>query len=326
MELRQLHYFVAVAEELHFARAASRVHIAQPALSTQIQSLERELGVQLLVRTTRRVELTRAGATFYDRCVRILSDIDLSAEITRSVAGKTVTRIRIGTIYPATVGLLPAFLARIARKYPEIQLHVSSGTTDDIIRNLESGQINLGFIRPVENIGALRFVSIAHENYLLAVEKSSVLASRQEICVEDLRDQKIISFSRQNLSYTERYFAEKFAEHDLTRNIAYTCDDTFSLVSLVSAGLGIGFAPEWTGSFRTAMSRFGKYGVSTSGSGLVLLGTQRIRRRHAMTSSILRGRWLGSAKEPTTIRLRIISKPGQRLTQDDPDASRDRPD
>jgi DNA-binding transcriptional LysR family regulator len=120
----------------------------------------RELGVQLLVRTTRRVELTRAGATFYDRCVRILSDIDLSAEITRSVAGKTVTRIRIGTIYPATVGLLPAFLARIARKYPEIQLHVSSGTTDDIIRNLESGQINLGFIRPVENIGSLRFVSI----------------------------------------------------------------------------------------------------------------------------------------------------------------------
>jgi DNA-binding transcriptional LysR family regulator len=247
MELRQLHYFVAVAEELHFARAASRVHIAQPALSTQIQSLERELGVQLLVRTTRRVELTRAGATFYERCVRILSEIDLSTEITRSVAGKTVTRIRIGTIYPATVGVLPAFLARIARKYPEIQLHISSGTTDEIIRGLESGQINLGFIRPVENIGSLRFHSIAHERYLLAVEKSSALATRDDIGIDDLRDQKIISFSRQNLSYTERYFAEKFAEHDLTRNIAYTCDDTFSLVSLVSAGLGIGFAPEWTG-------------------------------------------------------------------------------
>ncbi|WP_426232273.1 LysR family transcriptional regulator [Pararhizobium sp. DWP3-4] len=246
MELRQLHYFVAVAEELHFARAASRVHIAQPALSTQIQSLERELGVQLLLRTTRRVELTRAGAVFYERCVRILSDIDLSTEITRSVAGKTVTRIRIGTIYPATVGVLPAFLARIARKYPEIQLHISSGSTDDIIRNLESGQINIGFIRPVENIGSLRFFSIAHERYLLAIEKGNTLAARGDIGIDDLRDQKIISFSRQNLSYTERYFAEKFAEHDLTRNIAYTCDDTFSLVSLVSAGLGIGFAPEWT--------------------------------------------------------------------------------
>lgn len=246
MELRQLHYFVAVAEELHFNRAALRVHIAQPALSTQIQALERELGVQLLLRSTRRVELTRAGATFYDRCVRILSDIDLSTQITRSVAGKTVTRIRIGTIYPATVGVLPSFLGRIARKYPEIQLHVSSGSTDDIIRGLESGQINLGFIRPVENIGSLRFMSIAHERYLLAVEKNNPLASANDIGVEDLQNQKIISFSRQNLSYSERYFAEKFAEHDLTRNIAYTCDDTFSLVSLVSAGLGIGFAPEWT--------------------------------------------------------------------------------
>jgi DNA-binding transcriptional LysR family regulator len=246
MELRQLNYFVAVAEELHFGRAAARVHIAQPALSNQIQSLEKELGLPLFIRSTRRVELTTAGETFYDRCVRILSDIDLSTEITRSIAGKSITRIRIGTVYPATTGVLPAFLSRIARKYPEIQLHISSGTTQDIVRHIESGQINLGFIRPVENIGALRFFSIAHERYLLAVEKNSPLAARDDIGIEDLRDQKIISFSRQNLSYTERYFTEKFEEYDLTKNIAYTCDDSFSLVSLVSAGLGIGFAPEWT--------------------------------------------------------------------------------
>jgi len=246
MEIRQLNYFVAVAEELHFARAALRVHIAQPAMSAQIQSLERELGVQLLIRNSKGAELTRAGATFYERAKRILSDIDLSKEITRSVAGKTVTRIRIGTIYPATVGVLPAFLARVAKKFPDIQLQVSSGSTDDIIRSLKSGRLNIGFIRPVENIGGLRFFSLAHERYLLAVEKGNPLACRKEIGVEDLRDQKIISFSRQNLSYTERYFAELFAEHDLDRNIAYTCDDTFSLVSLVSAGLGVGFAPEWT--------------------------------------------------------------------------------
>jgi DNA-binding transcriptional LysR family regulator len=134
----------------------------------------------------------------------------------------------------------------LPRKYPEIQLHISSGTTQEIVRHLESGQINLGFIRPVENIGALRFFSIAHERYLLAVEKNSPLAARDDIGIADLRDQKIIAFSRQNLSYTERYFTEKFEEYDLTKNIAYSCDDSFSLVSLVSAGLGIGFAPEWT--------------------------------------------------------------------------------
>jgi DNA-binding transcriptional LysR family regulator len=99
MELRQLSYFVAVAEELHFGRAAAKVHIAQPALSNQVQALERELGVRLFLRTTRRVELTTAGETFYDRCVRILSEIDLSTEITRSVAGKTIKQIAGFTKY-----------------------------------------------------------------------------------------------------------------------------------------------------------------------------------------------------------------------------------
>ncbi|TCU20515.1 regulatory helix-turn-helix LysR family protein [Rhizobium sullae] len=114
MELRQLSYFVAVAEELHFGRAAAKVRIAQPALSNHVQALERELGCQLFIRTTRRVELTRAGETFYARCVGILSEIDLSAEITRAVAGKTFRKIKIGTVYPATTGVLPAFLAKIA--------------------------------------------------------------------------------------------------------------------------------------------------------------------------------------------------------------------
>ncbi|MBB3447326.1 DNA-binding transcriptional LysR family regulator [Rhizobium sp. BK379] len=246
MELRQLSYFVAVAEELHFGRAAAKVNITQSGLSDAILALEKELGVQLLLRTTRRVELTRAGASFYERSVRMISELELSREIVRSIAGKTTRKIAIGTVYPATIGVLPSFLARIGRKYPDIRMHIESGTTDDIIRHIEAGRINLGFIRPVENIGSLRFFSIAHERYLLAVAKESALSLKSEIDLEDLRGEKIISFSRQNRSYSEQYFTEKFEEHDLTDNVTYTCDDTFSLVSLVSAGLGIGFVPEWT--------------------------------------------------------------------------------
>jgi DNA-binding transcriptional LysR family regulator len=144
------------------------------------------------------------------------------------------------------MGMLPLFLGKIARKFPDVRIHIASGNTGDIIRGLETGQLNLGFIRPVENIGSLRFCSVAHERYLLAVAESNPLASLNEISIEDLRDQKIIAFNRQNLSFTERYFNEKFEEYDLTKNVAYSCDDTYSLVSLVSAGLGIGFAPEWT--------------------------------------------------------------------------------
>jgi DNA-binding transcriptional LysR family regulator len=200
MELRQLSYFVAVAEELHFGRAAMRVNIAQPALSTQVQSLEKYLGVQLLLRSTRRVELTKAGEVFYDRCIKTLSDLDLTTELVRSVAGKTARKIRIGTVYPATTGVLASFLARVAREYPDISLHITNGSTSKIIRDLECGRLNLGFIRPVENIGSLRFFSIAHERYLLAVAKDNPLASRDEVSIEDLRDQKIIAFARNNLS------------------------------------------------------------------------------------------------------------------------------
>ncbi|WP_454748848.1 LysR substrate-binding domain-containing protein [Ciceribacter selenitireducens] len=81
---------------------------------------------------------------------------------------------------------------------------------------------------------------------VLAVGRESPLAALDEVSVSDLRDQKIIGFKRQNLFFTERYLAEKFEEHDLSGNVAYTCDDTFALISLVSAGLGVGFAPEWT--------------------------------------------------------------------------------
>ncbi|MDQ0561931.1 DNA-binding transcriptional LysR family regulator [Rhizobium mesoamericanum] len=246
MELRQLSYFKAVAEELHFGRAAARVRIAQPALSNHVMALERELGCALFIRSTRRVELTRAGETFYDRCVRILSEVDLTTELTRAAGGSRMRQIKIGTVYPATIGMLPTFLAKIARKFPDVKIHIAAGNTGEIIRNLESGQINLGFIRPVENIGALRFFSIASERYYLAVGHGNPLSERDEITIDDLSDQKLIAFSRQNLSFSERYFQEKFEAYDLVKNIAYSCDDTWSLVSLVSAGLGIGFVPEWT--------------------------------------------------------------------------------
>lgn len=245
MELRQLSLFVALAEELHFGRAATRLNIAQPALSVQIQNLERELGVQLLIRSTRRVQLTKAGADFNERSKRILSDIDKSCSVARAIAGKDLKKLTIGTIYPATFGILPAFLAKIGRRYPDIKIHVRTGTSEAIIREIELGTVNIGFIRPLENIGSLRCRGIGYERYLLAMATSNPLARSGKVRLDDLRSEKIIAFSRSNLSYTEGFFYQKFREYDLLGSIAYTCDDTLSLASLVSSGLGVGFVPEW---------------------------------------------------------------------------------
>lgn len=176
--------------------------MAQPALSVQIQTLERELGVQLLTRSTRRVQLTKPGEVFYERCIRVLKEIENSSAVVRAVAGKDVDRITIGNIYPATFGVLPLFLSKLGKRFPDVQIHISSGSTDAIIRDLEKGRINLGFIRPVENIGSLRWQSIANERYLLAVPFGSPLEMAETVTMSDLKRARIIAFSRSNLSYT----------------------------------------------------------------------------------------------------------------------------
>ncbi len=125
------------------------VNIAQPALGTQVQALEKGLGVQLLVRSTHKVELTWAGEVFYDRCAQMMGGSWSSQPKwhARQEAGP-IREIRFGTIYPATTGVLATFLARIGQKFPDIRLHVSNGSTANNIPHLECGKPNLGFIRP----------------------------------------------------------------------------------------------------------------------------------------------------------------------------------
>lgn len=246
MELRQIRSFVVVAEELHFGRAAIRLNIAQPAVTAQIQALEREVGVQLFSRSTRRVQLTEAGRVFHEQCLQILRDIDRTCAMTQAVAGKDVEKITIGTIYPVTFGILPQFLKRIRARYPNIRIHIHSGTTDAIVRDIERGNINLGFIRPIDNIGSLRWQAITRERYLLAVGNDNPLCRKKQILLEDLRRQTIISFSRSSHSQgDEQYFLDVYRQYGLESQIVYTCNDSLAMVSLVSAGVGVGFVPEW---------------------------------------------------------------------------------
>ncbi len=248
MELRQMKSFVVVAEELHFGRAAERLHIAQPAVTAQIQSLEREMGVQLFVRSTRRVQLTDAGRLFHEHCLRILRDVDRSSALVQAAAGRDIARITIGTIHPATFGVLPKFLSRISSRYPDIRIHIHNGSTDGIVREIERGQINLGFIRPIEKIGSLRWQAITREKWQLALAFDNPLCQKDTITLDDLRRQRIISFLRSSQSYSQQYFDEKFSEYGLQDQIAYTCNDTLAMLALVSAGVGVGFVPEWVAS------------------------------------------------------------------------------
>lgn len=245
MDLRQIKTFLAVAEELHFGRAAIRLQIAQPAVTAQIQSLEKQLGVPLLTRSTRRVQLTEAGILFNSRCIDILRDIERTCLATQAAAGKDISQITIGTIYPATFGVLPDFIARINQRFPDARIHIHNGNTVGIVREIERGNINLGFIRPVENIGSLRWQSIHRERYLLAISPQNPLSSKSAITPDDLRKQKIIAFSRSYRLQTDENFPEEFKKFDLQKQVIYSCNDTQAMLALITAGVGVGFVPEW---------------------------------------------------------------------------------
>ncbi|WP_159592427.1 LysR family transcriptional regulator [Chelativorans xinjiangense] len=227
MELRRIRYFVAVAEELHFGRAAASLNIAQPALSLQISALESEMGVKLLRRSTRRVELTDAGKVFYEKAHAILNEADYVALLMRT-AGQQISHLSVGSIYPATFKLLPRYLGLVKERFPAIKTSIQTGTSESLSGEIERGNINVGFLRRIEKTASLAYMNISTDNYLLAIPRDNPLADAR---------------------YVEDYFRAKFAQHGIERNISIVCRNTLSMMALVTAGFGVAFVPEWAGDF-----------------------------------------------------------------------------
>ena len=218
MELRHFRYFVAVAEELHFGRAATKLLIAQPALSLQIRVLEHELGIKLLVRSTRKVELTKAGAVFYERALSILNAVAATSALAKITAGKEVSKITISTIYPATFGILPKFIQRLGRKFPDMRINIKSDTTDNIIKDLERGNTNIGFVRLVGHVGALKYLShLQGELLSRSLERQSDRVEQERFPSRTCAHRRSSRSSGRISTYTEKYFHDIFSEHGLTR-------------------------------------------------------------------------------------------------------------
>src|SRR3954469_22848658 len=146
MELRQLRYFVAVAEELSFTRAAARLHIAQPALSVQVRRLEDELGVALLDRSRRAVALTDAGALMLAEARSLLGTLDQTVELVRRTASGEVGRLAIGFVPSASNVALPPLLRRFRSIAPDVAVHLREMAPDDLVRALHEEGIDVAFL------------------------------------------------------------------------------------------------------------------------------------------------------------------------------------
>jgi len=251
MELRHLRYFVAVAEERHFGRAAERLHMAQPPLSQQIRQLEAELGLTLLTRTTRRVDLTPAGAAYLERAREILGAVDAAAHEAASIASGRRGRLLIGCVGSATYSLLPALARTLRAELPEVEFGFRGEMlSPDQAAALMDGTLDLGLLRPLPtgNSGGpgLSITHLRQENLLVAMPKDHRFAGRRRVRIADLDGEGLVIHAGSGRSAMNAMIQELFDAAGIRSHIAHEVAETSTLVTFVAAGLGVAIVPEPT--------------------------------------------------------------------------------
>ncbi|MFC3897431.1 LysR substrate-binding domain-containing protein [Lentzea rhizosphaerae] len=245
MELRHLRYFVAVAEERHFGRAAERLHMAQPPLSQQIQQLEAELGVTLLHRTTRKVELTRAGAVYLERARSVLAAVDDAAEEAQRVAAGLQGRLVVGCVGSATYSLLPALARALRDELPGVDFAFRGEMlAPDQLDALLARHIDLALLRPPVEHPAVRMSTVRRDRLIVALPEDHPLTRRKRLKIEDLEDVDLIVHASRGRSVMHGIVTALCREAGFTARIRHEVSETSTLVTFVASGLGVAVVPE----------------------------------------------------------------------------------
>ena len=246
IELRHLRYFVAVAEELHFGRAAQRLHLSQPPLSQQIRRLEELLGYPLFVRTTRAVRLTSAGLVFLERARRTLRKMEEDLETTRSVGRGEEGSLSVGFIGSGMLTGLPAMLGYYRAHFPKVGLQLYEFHTSGAIRGLQDGSLDVAFLRDGGPAEGLMVETLFSEPFRAILPASHALArrsTRRAIDAAELRDEPFVFFplSAGRLAYETPISICEAA--GFRPRVVQEAPQWLTIVRLVGAGLGVSIAP-----------------------------------------------------------------------------------
>ena len=251
MELRHLRYFVAVAEELHFGRAAKRLYIAQPPLSQQIQQLEEELGVSLFKRTNRRVELTDAGRAFLDEAYQILAHVEQAKLLAQQTARGEIGKLALGFVSSAAFDLLPRLLSAYREKYPQIHVSLHEMEKDEQIAALFAREIQVGLLRPTVDSSELCSEIILREPLLLALPAQHPLVSKAQISIQDLVNETFVLQPRHwTLGLYDRVMSLCYSA-GFSPHVKQEATDTYLIIGLVAANMGISLVPASAQSLRS---------------------------------------------------------------------------
>jgi DNA-binding transcriptional LysR family regulator len=243
MDLRQLKYFVTVAEELSFVRAAQRLHMSQPPLSQQIKALEEDLGVQLLVRTRREVKLTDAGRVFLAESRELLEKAQAVAHRTRQAAGGEQATLRVGMATSALLHVLPTLLDLVTARLPGVSMTITDMNSDEQVRSLTVDRLDLGFIHARPDTRGLARCNVVIDTFAVALPASHALAGRAGLALRDLQDEAMVAFSREHAPALFDALIASCQQEGFSPRIAHVARHPASVLQMVQLGLGVSIVP-----------------------------------------------------------------------------------
>ncbi|UQY36807.1 LysR family transcriptional regulator [Pseudomonas fulva] len=246
MELRHLRYFVAVAEELHFGRAADLLGISQPPLSQQIQALEQELGVRLFERSNRHVALTDAGRLFLEETRQTLAQVSKSVDVVRRAEQGEIGELQIGfTASAPFVSIIPRAVFAFRQAFPAVHLDLQEMTSSQVCQALMDKKLQIGMIRPLDLPAELDAVELLSEPLVALLHAGHPLAGEQDggLALAELADQPFVFFPR---SYGTGLYGQLFSlarQAGFTPRITQEAHEALTIIGLVAAGLGVSVLP-----------------------------------------------------------------------------------
>jgi len=243
MEFRHLRYFLALAEELHFGRAAKRLAITQPPLSLNIQQLEASVGARLFERDSKGVRLTAAGTAFRGSAQALLAQAEQARLLARGIDAGAIGRLRVGFVGSVLFRGMPQWLARYQTDHPGIEVALSELNSQDQLDALMRDELDLGFVH-TQRVPAELATSLVHTDAFLAcVPAAHALAKRRQVSLLQLRDAPFVLFSRQVSPDYYNRIVEMCGALGFYPNVHHEVRHWLSVVSLVAQGLGVSVVP-----------------------------------------------------------------------------------
>jgi DNA-binding transcriptional LysR family regulator len=242
MHLRQLEYFLAVAEELNFSRAAQKLHVSQQPISTQIQKLEQELGVKLFHRTTREVSLTPSGEAFLKEIRLAFKYLDKGKKMAQLSNEETQNQLKIGYEIVMMSHMLPAFIKGIRTKLPEVKLEIVELPEHVIHEKVISGDVDMGLMftdKEFLDLNVLEKLKLGNERSVVTVSKEHPFAGKKTITLSDLSQEEFILIKREDKPYFFKKFYDICNEAGFEPKIAQEVPTEQALMSLVAKNMGI---------------------------------------------------------------------------------------